>query len=265
MAHESGSSAIADFFAGRSVFVTGATGFMGKVLVEKLLRSCPAVKCLYLLMRPTATKDIECRREELVNNPVRLRHPRALREITVLLIVFPTGFHMAQRKSARVAGQDCSSCWRRHSARIRIVDKRFADAAGERFNRVQLGGHRPFRRGAQRSFTDQCQRSEAVAGHCPPDETPGGKEKNNGPHIHVRFSHCARNGGKFNGSLSLSLSLISFDPIRLQAFVHVSTVFNNLDRQEIDEVIYPARIDPAKLIDFLDCVDNDLIRSITPQ
>lgn len=63
-------SSIADFYAGRSIFITGATGFMGKVLVEKLLRSCPGVKCLYLLMRPTATKDIECRRLELVNNPV---------------------------------------------------------------------------------------------------------------------------------------------------------------------------------------------------
>jgi fatty acyl-CoA reductase len=68
---ESGNgSSIADFYAGRSIFITGATGFMGKVLVEKLLRSCPGVKCLYLLMRPTATKDIECRRLELVNNPV---------------------------------------------------------------------------------------------------------------------------------------------------------------------------------------------------
>ena len=63
-------SSIADFYAGRTIFITGATGFMGKVLVEKLLRSCPGVKCLYLLMRPTATKDIECRRLELVNNPV---------------------------------------------------------------------------------------------------------------------------------------------------------------------------------------------------
>ncbi len=51
----------------------------------------------------------------------------------------------------------------------------------------------------------------------------------------------------------------------MQAFVHVSTVFNNLHREEIEEVVYPGRIDPVKLIEFLDCIDNETIKSITPQ
>jgi len=42
---------IREFYAGRSVFITGATGFMGKVLVEKLLRSCPEITNIYLLVR----------------------------------------------------------------------------------------------------------------------------------------------------------------------------------------------------------------------
>ena len=32
---------IVEFYNGRDVFITGATGFMGKCLVEKLLRSIP--------------------------------------------------------------------------------------------------------------------------------------------------------------------------------------------------------------------------------
>ena len=63
-------SNIVDFFNGRSVFITGATGFMGKVLVEKLLRSCPDIKCLYLLMRPSKGKDVACRLQELIKNQV---------------------------------------------------------------------------------------------------------------------------------------------------------------------------------------------------
>jgi len=34
-------SSIADFFKQKTIFITGATGFIGKQLVEKLVRSCP--------------------------------------------------------------------------------------------------------------------------------------------------------------------------------------------------------------------------------
>lgn len=42
---------IAEFYGEKSVLITGATGFMGKVLVEKLLRDCGRVKCIYILVR----------------------------------------------------------------------------------------------------------------------------------------------------------------------------------------------------------------------
>lgn len=34
-------SEISRFFDGKSIFITGATGFIGKQIIEKLLRSCP--------------------------------------------------------------------------------------------------------------------------------------------------------------------------------------------------------------------------------
>ncbi|MBA56732.1 MAG: dehydrogenase [Pseudomonadales bacterium] len=40
-----------DSFAGKSVFITGVTGFVGKVLLEKILRSVPSVEKIYLLIR----------------------------------------------------------------------------------------------------------------------------------------------------------------------------------------------------------------------
>jgi long-chain acyl-CoA synthetase len=45
-------STIQEFFTGKTVLVTGATGFLGKALVEKILRSLPDVRRLYLLVRP---------------------------------------------------------------------------------------------------------------------------------------------------------------------------------------------------------------------
>ncbi|XP_046742933.1 fatty acyl-CoA reductase 1-like isoform X2 [Diprion similis] len=44
-------SEIAEWYRGRSVFITGATGFVGKTLVEKLLRSCPDIGTIFLLIR----------------------------------------------------------------------------------------------------------------------------------------------------------------------------------------------------------------------
>jgi len=63
-------STIADFYAGRSVFVTGGTGFMGKVLLEKLLRSCPKIATIYMLVRPKKGDDPKSRVEKLLASKV---------------------------------------------------------------------------------------------------------------------------------------------------------------------------------------------------
>lgn len=45
-------SKIQEYFTERTVLVTGATGFLGKAIVEKILRSLPDLRRLYLLIRP---------------------------------------------------------------------------------------------------------------------------------------------------------------------------------------------------------------------
>ena len=44
--------AVRDYYAGKVVLLTGATGLLGKVLVEKLLRDFAHIRCLYVLIRP---------------------------------------------------------------------------------------------------------------------------------------------------------------------------------------------------------------------
>lgn len=63
-------SDIQEFYKGKSVFITGCTGFLGKVLLEKLLRSCPEIENIYVLMRSKKGKDMYTRIEEICNGEV---------------------------------------------------------------------------------------------------------------------------------------------------------------------------------------------------
>uniref|UniRef100_A0A6G1SDH4 Fatty acyl-CoA reductase n=1 Tax=Aceria tosichella TaxID=561515 RepID=A0A6G1SDH4_9ACAR len=58
-------SEIAAFYEGRSIFITGASGFVGKCLLEKLLRSCRGIKKIYVLLRPKRGVEVKERLEIL--------------------------------------------------------------------------------------------------------------------------------------------------------------------------------------------------------
>ncbi|XP_044735250.1 fatty acyl-CoA reductase wat-like [Chrysoperla carnea] len=57
------------FYRGTNVFITGGSGFIGNILIEKLLRSCNINK-IYLLLRPKRGKDINKRLEDMFSGPV---------------------------------------------------------------------------------------------------------------------------------------------------------------------------------------------------
>jgi fatty acyl-CoA reductase len=63
-------SKVADFYKNKNIFITGGTGFLGIAIIEKILRSCPDVSKLYLLMRPKKGKAIEERLQELTKNAI---------------------------------------------------------------------------------------------------------------------------------------------------------------------------------------------------
>lgn len=63
-------NSVQKFYVGKTIFITGAAGFMGKVLIEKLLYSCSEVKELIVLVRPKRGKSVQQRVDEFSKLPV---------------------------------------------------------------------------------------------------------------------------------------------------------------------------------------------------
>lgn len=79
---------IKNFYANTNIFITGGTGFLGKVVIEKLLRSCPDITTIYCLLRSKKGLNSEQRFEEFqkheVFNRVRTECPKVLSKLTVV-------------------------------------------------------------------------------------------------------------------------------------------------------------------------------------
>lgn len=52
---------------------------------------------------------------------------------------------------------------------------------------------------------------------------------------------------------------------KLAAFIHVSTAYANCDRKEVEEKLYEPPIDPQRIIDTVEWMDEDLLNHITPK
>jgi len=76
---------IPEFYNNRDVLVTGGTGFLGKVLIEKLLRSCPTIKRIFVLLRTKRSKSISERLEEIKSLPVSIFHSIPFHSIAIVV------------------------------------------------------------------------------------------------------------------------------------------------------------------------------------
>lgn len=83
-----GESQIQKLFAGSTVLLTGGTGFLGKLIVEKLLRCCPDLKKLYMLARPKKNKDTAKRIQEqfddVLYEKLRKVAPDFIKKVTIV-------------------------------------------------------------------------------------------------------------------------------------------------------------------------------------
>lgn len=64
---------ISEFYRDKDIFITGATGYVGKCLMETILRSLPSKGRVFILMRPKRGKSVQERIAEIVDKKVGVR------------------------------------------------------------------------------------------------------------------------------------------------------------------------------------------------
>ncbi|XP_037820920.1 uncharacterized protein LOC119609941 [Lucilia sericata] len=78
---------VQEYYKGKTIFITGASGFMGKVLLEKLLYSCHELKEIIMICRPKRGKTPESRLEDMFKLPIFQRikeeRPHVLKKVTI--------------------------------------------------------------------------------------------------------------------------------------------------------------------------------------
>ncbi|XP_066561393.1 fatty acyl-CoA reductase 1 [Amia ocellicauda] len=194
-------ASIAAYYAGKNVLITGATGFMGKVLVEKLLRSCPDVRAIYMLVRPKAGQTMQERVQDMMQcklfDRVREENPEFHEKI------IPISSELTQPGLA-ISPEDVEKL----KACIHIVF------------------------------------------HCAAT---------------IRFDEHLKHALLLNVIATQQLLGLARQMEKLEAFIHISTAYANCNRRHIDEVIYPPPVEPRKLIESVEWMDESIIRDITPR
>ncbi|KAG6454638.1 hypothetical protein O3G_MSEX008790 [Manduca sexta] len=86
---EAEEQSVADFYDGKSIFITGGTGFLGKVLIARLLLDCPKIKNIYLMARGKRGVSVEKRiielRDNFVFSKLKIENPEALKKIVPIV------------------------------------------------------------------------------------------------------------------------------------------------------------------------------------
>ena len=67
---DDGTMSVNEFYKNKSILITGASGFVGKVLVEKLLRDCHGISSIFVLLRSKLGSDSRQRLNDQILNSV---------------------------------------------------------------------------------------------------------------------------------------------------------------------------------------------------
>ncbi|XP_006867048.1 PREDICTED: fatty acyl-CoA reductase 2 [Chrysochloris asiatica] len=194
-------SVISAFYGGKSILITGATGFMGKVLMEKLFRTSPDLKVIYILMRPKAGQTLQQRLSQILNSKLFEKVKEVCPDVHEKIRAIYADLNQNDLAISKEDIQELLSCTN-------------------------------------------------IVFHCAAT---------------VRFDDHLRHAVQLNVTATHQLLLMANKMTKLEAFIHMSTAYANCNLKHIDEVIYSCPVEPKKLIDSMEWLDDSIIEEITPK
>nr|XP_022920393.1 fatty acyl-CoA reductase 2-like [Onthophagus taurus] len=191
-------SPISEFYSGKTVFVTGATGFMGKVLLEKLVRCLPDIKKIYILLRPKKGCTPEERMMQLAESTVFTFNNMSQKAYVKIEVI-----------NGDISKDDFDMTKEDKEKLINEVSIVFHFAASVRMD-LSL--------------------KEAVIVNC---------------------------------KSTYQLYKLCLNIKNLKSVVHLSTAFCNGDIKNMEEKVYPLKVDPYKIIDMVEWMDEKCLTAMT--
>jgi len=191
---------IIDFYDNKNIFITGATGLVGKSIIEKLLRVCRGVRCIYVLIRPKKGASVAERLENLLSSEL---------------------FELIRHDNPNLLNK------------IKVFEGNLTDANFGLSNND-----------LQELITNVSIVIHAAAA--------------------VRFHEPLKLATEMNVIPVIKMLEICYQMKNLEIFIHISTAYANCDMGVVHEYVYPPSIDPFKVVDMVQCLDEDLLNLITP-
>ncbi|KAH0616362.1 hypothetical protein JD844_027403 [Phrynosoma platyrhinos] len=81
----------------------------------------------------------------------------------------------------------------------------------------------------------------------------------------VRFDEPLKHALLLNVRGTQQLLELAHRMQNLEAFIHISTAYANCNRRYAEEIVYPPPMEPRKLYDLVEWMDESLIQEITPR
>ncbi|XP_049982449.1 fatty acyl-CoA reductase 2 isoform X1 [Alexandromys fortis] len=194
-------SMIAAYYSNKSLLITGATGFLGKVLMEKLFRTSPHLKVIYILVRPKSGQTLQERVFQILNSKLFEKVKEVCPNVHEKIRPISADLNQRDLAISKEDMQELLSCTN-------------------------------------------------IIFHCAAT---------------VRFDAHLREAVQLNVIATQQLLLMASQMPKLEAFIHISTAFSNCNLSHIDEVIYPCPVEPRKIIDSMEWLDDSIIDEITPK